>query len=324
MGSQAEIRREIANLILPAIRDGTPPWRSPAHRGVPTNPFTGRKYTGINPLILDAVADQRKYRSKYWATYLQWTRLRLQVAKRPPKYDEGEWGTHIVNWRPYTKSVDKGDIVKLDRFGLLETYPVFNAEQTFGLNMGQYIITEQGPPDYDKAEDVIEATRAKFRHHRLCKMPRYDRAPKDRILLPPRDRFLDQAQYMATKLHELVHWAESRTGWVGPLDQGELMAEIATGYLERELGLPHDTDLTNHEKWASKWIEEIEKCPKYLFDAAAHAARTVDYILCFTRLQEREESDLQSDAIVVESCHDRSSRNEGESHEGTQQREADV
>jgi putative DNA primase/helicase len=298
--SQTDIRREIAECIIPPIQNGTPPWRSPAHRGVPTNPLTNRKYTGINPLVLDAVADARGYRSKYWASYKQWRKLGLQVQSRPAKYAEGEWGTHVVNWHAYHKFVDKDDIIKMDRFHLLHQHALFNAEQTFGMNIGKWLVTQQATATYNEAEAVVKATGAKILHHRSCQMPRYDRPPKDRILLPSKARFMDEAQYLATKLHELVHWAECRTGWCGPSHQGELVAEIATGYLETELGLPHDTDLTNHDKWKATWVREIEENPKYLFDAAAHAARSVDYIIRFSRRQDREEYGLQPDESVVE------------------------
>lgn len=289
MSTQAETRRQIANKILPSIEAGYPPWRSSAGRGLPTNPQTGRKYSGINPLILDAVADQRKYRSKYWCTYRQWGILHLQVQKRPNKYAEGEWGTDIINWQPFRKAVDKGNILSVEKFHLIHTYSVFNAEQTFGQEIGKYLITKADVGDYLLAESVIKATGADIQHPPECVTPKYYR-PDDQILLPPREFFLDDRQYTASKLHELAHYSEFRVGWGGRSeDQGELFAEIVTGYMESELGLPHDPDMTNHNKWMPIWVERIKENPKYLFDAAAYAARSIDWIMGFTRNFLREE-----------------------------------
>jgi hypothetical protein len=138
-----------------------------------------------------------------------------------------------------------------------------------------------GKVDYGMAETVIQATGAKISHHRRCQRPRCDRPPFERILLPPRSSFLNDAQYVATKLHEVIHYVEQpwRAGWVGSDHQGELVAECGTGFLEAALGLPHDDDNTNVEKWLPTWAEEIEKSPDYLLDAVAQAVRSVEFIL---------------------------------------------
>lgn len=286
--SQQIIRNSISNRVLDALKEGNPPWRSKYNRGVPTNAQTGRKFTGINPLILDAVADKNKYRSKYWCTYNQWHVLGIQVSKKPLDF-KGDFGIPIVNWQSYIKTIDKGDILRMDRFHLLQTHLVFNADQCFGKTCGQYLILKENTeePDYTQAESVVAATKADIYEDDSVEKPIFDR-PSNRILIPTRDKFLNDAQYWATKFHEISHWGEKRLGWVGPIDQGELIAEIATGYLESELQLPHDTDMANHDKWMELWIKSIEKNPKYLFDAAAQASRVVDWILSFTRQQERE------------------------------------
>jgi antirestriction protein ArdC len=131
------------------------------------------------------------------------------------------------------------------------------------------------------AEAVIRAVGVKIVHHRSCRRPRCDRPPFERILLPSRSRFLTDAQYVATKLHELLHYVEQpwRAGWVGPDHQGELVAECGTGFLEAALELPHDDDNTNIEKWLPAWAEEVGANPDYLFDAVAQAGRSVEFIL---------------------------------------------
>ena len=293
MATQLEIRTSLAERVLESIKAGTPSWRSVHNRGLPTNPQTGKKFTGINPLVLDAVADKYNYRSKYWATYHQWHLLGMQVPKRPAKIPSGNWGVHIVNWNPFIKTVDKGDILSMERFHLLSPICVFNADQCFGKEMGKYLILKKpAKPDYSEAARVVEATKANVHHDESVVLPLYERMPNDRILMPYPEQFTELSQYWATLFHELAHYSEVRIGWNKPVDQGELMAEIVMGYMESELGLPHDKDMTNHEKWVDVWIENIEKNPVYLFEAAAYAARSVDWILGFSRNQILTEAKL--------------------------------
>ena len=281
--TQLEIRTLLSKRVVDAIKNGRPPWRS-NNRGLPTNAHTNKKYTGINPLVLDAVTDDRNYRSKYWATYHQWQLLGCQVPKK-------EVGIQIVNWQPFIKTHDKGNIISMEKFHLLQKYPVFNADQCFGNTIGRYLILKENvkTPDYPKVQEIVKATGAKIRHHVNVEFPRYDRMPLDRIMLPPKQRFIDPSQYWSAVLHELAHYSERRIGWLKPLHQGELFAEIVSGYMESELEIPHDPDMTHHNKWVDVWVYEIEKDPKYLFEAAAFAAKSVDWILGFTRTKLFEE-----------------------------------
>jgi len=134
--------------------------------------------------------------------------------------------------------------------------------------------------DYTELDSILQATGAKITHHWRCPQPRCDRPPLDRILLPPKSRFINDRQYHASRIHEIVHYLEQpwRVGWIGSLDQGELIAECATGMLESCLRLPHDEDNTNVNKWLPVWAKAIEADPAYLYDAVAQAERCVSYL----------------------------------------------
>lgn len=103
---------------------------------------------------------------------------------------------------------------------------------------------------YTELDAIIAATWARITHHWRCPKPRCNRPPLDRILLPPRSRFMNDQQYHASRIHEVIHFLEAagRATWIGPADQGELIAECATGFLESFLRLPHDTDDMNINK----------------------------------------------------------------------------
>jgi antirestriction protein ArdC len=62
-----------------------------------------------------------------------------------------------------------------------------------------------------------------------------------------------------------------------------LIAEIGTGLMETQLGFPHSHDQTNYNKYLDEWLAEMKKNPKYIFDAATQASRSLDYLLSFTK-----------------------------------------
>src|SRR5947209_1594004 len=131
---------------------------------------------------------------------------------------------------------------------------------------GQFFTGEpltEAEVDYGELDAIIKATGAKITHHWRCPKPRCDRPPLDRILLPPASRFMNDRQYHASRIHEVVHYLEQpwRVGWIGSDHQAELVAECATGFLEAHLRLPHDDDNTNINKWLPMWAEGIEEDP---------------------------------------------------------------
>jgi antirestriction protein ArdC len=163
-----------------------------------------------------------------------------------------------------------------------------NVSPEFRPTFGKFFTGEpltEAQVDYAELDSVIASTGAKMTHHWRCKKPRCDRPPLDRILLPPKSRFIDDRQYHAVRIHECLHFLEHpwRASWSGAADQGELIAECGTGFLESFLRLPHDTDNTNIAKWLPKWAEGIAANPAYLFDAVAQAERSVNHLLDLRR-----------------------------------------
>lgn len=112
MLTQSEIRQQITNRIVAAIKAGTPPWRktwcSNGNSGTPTNAVSSKPYRGINILLLEIAALEHGYESKWWGSYRQWHALGGQVRR-------GEHGTQIVFYRPIVRKVTDDEGGREDR-----------------------------------------------------------------------------------------------------------------------------------------------------------------------------------------------------------------
>jgi antirestriction protein ArdC len=166
----------------------------------------------------------------------------------------------------------------------------YNRQPEFAAMFGTFFTDEpqsEFEVDYAELDSIIAATGAKIIHNGRSRKPRFHRL-RDKIVLPLRSCFQDEAHYQASRIHEILHYLEqpSRLGWIGSNHQSELVCEAGTGLMESYLRLPHDGDNTNIKKWLPKWAEGIEADPNYLFRAVAVAEFSVRYLLDLRRRRE--------------------------------------
>jgi len=305
MPSQAEIRESITADLIALLKKGTKPWQrpwssDPACCGLPRSISTGRAYSGINVLILEAAAMARGFQSKTWGTYQAFAKAGGQVRRRPAEYKPGTWGVQIVYYScvERAKKDDNGD-EKIERFPLLRTYTVFNLDQVDGAALDHLrpgrVEAAEVVPDYAHAEAVFEATQAEVRFggdRAFYKRPYGSEFPNhtggDYIQMPLRKQFHTPADFMTTWGHELCHWSECRLGWKGSYSMGELVAEIGACYLAGHLGLPIGEHLESHAAYLACWLKELESDNKAIFKAAAQASKAVDLILSYSRSEAPE------------------------------------
>lgn len=126
MAYKKEIKETIAQTVLKCLKNGVTPWKC-HNRGVPENPLTGERYSGINMVYLDAIAHERKYFSKYWATYAQWKKLGFTVRK--PENHKDNYGIKVLRYSPQIKGSISENNIKLSKYLKLEAYSVFSLMQ---------------------------------------------------------------------------------------------------------------------------------------------------------------------------------------------------
>ena len=285
MQTQNQIREQITNQLIDAIKSGTIPWRRPWSSdsnapGLHTSMSTGSPYRGINQLILMASTARQNFKSKWWGTF-------NQIKQNGASVSRGQKGTQIVLFKKIERErVDEtGDEVK-DSFFVMKTFTVFNAEQTTGLEQFRvgFAKPQNNPVErYENADAVIDATGADIRYGGN---EAFYNPPGDFIQLPHRHQFESAEAAYETTFHELTHWTEhpSRLNWDRPNEgyaMGELVAELGSCLMMAELGLSITTEL--HAAYLDHWLQQIENDPKYIFKAASQASKAVDYLLSFSR-----------------------------------------
>lgn len=122
---------------------------------------------------------------------------------------------------------------------------------------------------------------------RLRRRPRLLRPTPDRIYLPHPDQFDDAESFLATSLHEHVHWSGHRsrldrldlTAAFGDPEYAteELVAELGAAIAAARLGISTQPR-EDHAAYLAHWVDLLGEDPKILFRTAAAAQRAVDYL----------------------------------------------
>ena len=121
--------QKITDQILAQMQTVGAGWMNPmqgGRAGMPRNAVTGRRYSGINVMLLGLTGQA-------WATYKQWQSVGAQVRK-------GEEGTTVVFFKPLqVKDKETGEDATIP---MMRTFTVFNADQVDGYEMEGIELTE--------------------------------------------------------------------------------------------------------------------------------------------------------------------------------------
>ena len=319
--SHAERRdhyQEVTDRIVAALEAGTKPWQAPwskdnaSRRAMPFNATSGRRYHGINVLLL-AMSSFALGGDPRFCTY-------KQAAERGWRVRRGEHGTTVF----FVKRIEMDDRDappdaqdRTKRVAVLRAYTVFNGAQLDGIPA--YVGPTIGEAPWRRpnaAQVIVEKGGAVVRIG--GKQPFY--SPKlDFVQMPPDVCFPDAETWSATILHELAHWSGAPTRLdrdlsarfgSGAYAQEELRAELASCFLGAELGLP--CDITDHASYIAEWAEALKQDKREIFRAAADAQKIADYLLAFhpeyARLAAEQDDDpdqataAQPEAIVAQAA----------------------
>jgi antirestriction protein ArdC len=294
---------EITDRIIAELEAGRVPWVQPwgtaaaaAPLAMPKNAATGRRYSGINVLILwDAVIAQG-FASQDWLTFRQALNLGGNVRK-------GERGTTVVY---ADRFIPDGERRRAERDGeepgmipFLKRFTVFNSSQCENLPEG--LIT--APPTMSEglvlpqAEALIAATGADFRvgGDSAFYSPAYDY-----VQVPPPQAYFEPINWHRTALHELGHWVghvsrlgRNLSGAYGSAlyAREELVAEMTSAFVCASLGI---VPTVRHADYLGTWLEVLREDNRAIVRAASAASKAAEYLLAF-----RPEDGPSADAAAL-------------------------
>lgn len=285
--TRRDVHQLVTDTIIQQLESGTIPWNKPwaggnnALPGLPANFTTGKKYRGINIVLLWCSSIQNSYNSAEWASFKQWQEKKESIRK-------GEKGSLIVYYDTIEKEVE-GEVQKIP---FLKTSFVFNRCQ----------LVSYTPPvpeasthaeclvnKIDTVEHFIHNTKAIIEHkdEGACYIP-----SADKIVMPHPEQFLETTSctategYYSTLLHELTHWTGSkprlnRTGGKKFGDQNyateELVAEFGAAFLCAGFGIA-TIEKGDHAGYIEHWLKVLKENKHCLLTAASEASKAVDYL----------------------------------------------
>jgi len=279
----SEIAHKVAALMSEHGTDWVKPWQGKAG-GFPVNFASGKQYRGINVFLLLSEG----FASAHWGTFNQWKAAGAKVKK-------GSKATTIVLWKPLEKETktEDGETQK-DKFWMLRTFKVFNADQVEGWDAPAQDVTE-APVDANgfehcpSMEEFFNQAGVLINHggDRAFYSPAHDS-----VQMPKKEDFTGTETstaaeaYYSTLAHEVTHW----TGHKSRLDRlkakrfgskdyafEELVAEMGAVFLSVQFGVS-PAPRPDHAQYLNSWIKALRAEPRVIFSAASEAQKAVDFI----------------------------------------------
>lgn len=273
---------KIISLMEQSGTDWVKPWVGGS--ALPISVTTGKKYNGINRLLLGFAP----YSDSRWGTYKAWQQKGAQVRK-------GEKGTLVVFWKWLDiKDKDSGEEKQIP---LLRYYNVFNAQQCDGVE----IETPDELPAIAERIAAAEHFVANTGANVVTGESAYYAPGPDSICMPHIDSFTGTQTSNATEcyysvlLHELTHWtgSKSRLGRLKSAPFGspeyareELVAEIGAAFLCADLDISIEPR-EDHATYLNGWLKALKDDKRLIVNAAAAAGKACD-LLHSLQIQQQE------------------------------------
>ncbi len=302
---RASLYDEITDKIVAELAAGRVPWVQPwgtaaakAPLAMPKNAATGRRYSGINVLILWGAVVEHGFPGQSWLTFRQALALGGNVRK-------GERGTTVVYADRFVPDDEKrraresGDEAQAIPF--LKRFTVFNAAQCENLPDDLTIVAPPPPPGLiePRVEALIRATAIDFRigGHRAFYVPALDY-----VQVPPPQAYFEPINWHRTALHELGHatghpsrHGRDMSGGFGTKKYAfeELVAEMNAAFCCASLGI---VPTVRHADYLGSWLEVLRADNRAIVRAASQASKAADWLLAFLPAEESGvEGELSAD-----------------------------
>lgn len=269
---------------------GTGKWQMPFGVAKPhRNAVTGKRYNGMNSLILAVIAQERGYTSREWATYKQLQTNDWVVRK-------GEKASPVEFWSTFKDKEDQDKDVWYAKY-----YSVFNLDQVVDADGNPVVSNEIAElPDLAEQQAIIYELASKM-NVKIVHVPESGEAyyirSKHEIHLPAPQDFHTQELYINTALHELSHATHRyvRSDWEkGPFGsvlyaKEEVVAELTAVLASSMFGV-EKIPLESHSAYISGWLSLTKEDSKTFFRTAIKEATKASLFMWDTLYPEDSES----------------------------------
>lgn len=292
---KVDIFESVTSGILAALESGVGGWEKPwmcLGTNIPVNVTTGKKYRGINTLILSFEQYKRGFVLPNWLTF-------KQALDKGGNVRKGEKGTKVIFWK-FLERTNK-ESGKKETFPMCRAYTVFNVAQCDNLPEAFTKVPEL-PAVTGEREDIdafILALRSKITHGG-------DRAfyskIDDAITMPEKGQFPSMNDYYSTLFHEHIHWTGHENRCKRMLGERfgseayaaeELVAEIGSAYLCAKFGV---SGKLQHAEYVQNWIKVLKGDKHAIFKAASLAQEAFDTLMDKGGLSSQNSDTVQEDS----------------------------
>jgi antirestriction protein ArdC len=308
----ADIYQQVTDRIVASLEAGTVPWRRPWRTagGMPRSMSTGRRYQGVNAMLLGLTTWDRGYTSSWWGTRKQ-INAQGGMIRNGQNRANGKGATYICVWSERPAAEDEPESDSGQERGeessrrtrvFAAMHPVFNADQCQDLPdrfypvPGAPVEVLAGPEAMLAAYDAAPGSAPVF--YDVRGEAYYDPAA-DEIHIPPRDQHTSAARFYSTGFHERVH----STGHQSRLDRDtvghghrfgtpgygreELVAELGAAFLCAETGTETGDTAGQSAAYLASWLETIRADKKLVVQSASAAQKAADLIMEPSRQAQR-------------------------------------
>ena len=309
-GPRTNLYDDITDKIIAELEAGRVPWVQPwgtaaakAPLGLPQNAATGRRYSGINVLLLWGAVVERGFGGQSWLTFRQALSLGGNVRK-------GERGTTVVYADRFVpedekrRAAETGEDAQAIPF--LKRFTVFNTDQCE--NLPDDVATAAPPVPQGLIEPTVEAlVKATGIDFRIGGDRAFYVPAQDYVQVPPPQAYFETINWHRTALHELGH----ATGHVSRLGRDlsgsfgskkyafeELVAEINAAFCCASLGT---APTVRHADYIGSWLEVLREDNRAIVRAASQASKAADWLLAFASqdVQQTIEAEPSCDRTVA-------------------------
>lgn len=317
-------RKQLVDKVLENLEKGNLFWTKGWVSGAPESAITGKKYRGINNLLLSIISMSENYDDNRWATFNQmeekgWTFKKDEDGKSVAKNKGVTIEYYEMRDKETKKRFDRSildgmtaeeqrEYMDKNVYWLRKYYRVFNCALMDGVPQKEKPQINDNDKN-DRVESILDYWDKNEAKIVYSGSQAFYKSSTDEVHLPSRGDFKSMQEFYSTALHEIGHSTghESRlnrdlSGGFGSETYAleELRAEIASIFMEQDLEIePSEGRLQNNAAYIQSWEDEITDNPNALFTAIADAEKIAKYVSQKEQAN-RFAKDIQYYAIVEE------------------------